>query len=63
MSMAKHLLKFPASPKFEPEAPPNFSVIRVGTTRLILDLRGPELKFRDDVPEAIPIETGRKRSE
>ena len=61
--MAKHLLRFPQPPKIDPEAPVNFSVIQVGPTRLILDWRGPALKFRDDIPEAIPIETRDKRSE
>jgi len=60
MSMAKHVIRFPRPPKFDPDTPIEFATFQVGNERMVLDLRGPEPKFRSEPAEIISIKAQRK---
>jgi hypothetical protein len=62
MSMAKHVIRFPRAPQFDPHAPIKFASLQVGQERLVFDLRGPKPKFRSDQAEVISIKAPRQRA-
>ena len=62
VSMGKKVILFPTPPQLDDEAPIEFASFRIGSTRLVLDFRGPEPKYRADPAESLPITAQSKRS-
>jgi hypothetical protein len=60
--MGKKVSLFPPPPQLDDEAPIEFATMRIGSTRLVLDLRGPEPKYRTDPAEVLPMTAQGKRS-
>ena len=64
--MANPPIPFPRLAPFDPDAPIKFASLQIGRSRLVIDMRGPEPKYRDDQADVIPIKTqpnkGRKKA-
>ncbi len=61
MFMAKHLTLFPRAPQPDSDAPLKFATLQVGDSRLVLDLTGPEPKYRADAADVISIKAHPKK--
>jgi hypothetical protein len=53
--MAKPVIKFPQAPQLDDDTPIEWATLQIGSTRLVLDLRGPEPKFRTDPADVVPM--------
>src|SRR5258707_6669487 len=45
-----------------PDGPMEWAIFQIGDSRVVIDLRGPVPKLREDLAEVISIEGNRKRS-
>ena len=58
--MAKHVIRFPRPPQFDLDTPIDFATFQVGNERMVLDLRGPNPKFRSYQAKVISTKAQRK---
>ena len=59
--MAKRVLRFPRPPKPDPDGPIEWAIFQVGDSHVVMDLRGPYPKLREEPAEVISIVRKRRR--
>jgi len=60
--MARRIIPFPRPAQPDFDGPIEWATFQVGADRMVIDLRGPEPKFRTDPAEVIAMGGKRKRS-